>query len=505
MRFVRTASSLAAISALAFAASAHADTGTLIGPDPDTAAALGSDVADGQSIGAIFVNPALLPGVSERAHAGLLVGAPRVQVRLMARPRGVDVARSIYDSTVATAPGGEDRAQPTAELRTPRHDTAIAGSEMRAAVGFVSSFGLTHVRFGALILVPYGGSDAANIRTHYDDEREAAFSNRLWMLRFGEGERIAQAIAGVGGRVLPWLSVGLGVRLAATAVARLGVYVPDASVQEHAESNLETSVATSWRPIFGARVEPASGPLKNWSLGLVYRAEAAFHVDATSEVSLWNDHLPDGSARRTTMQIPLVFGYEPAQLAVGVAFHDQHLAARATATLERWSTYVDNHGDSPETLAAVTMPNGQTVDGNAFRFHDVVSLAASTTLQIAPWLATTLSATYRPSPVPPQIGRTSFVDSSIVGFALGERATFSIAGTKFAGSIAFQLFRLLPRTTYKDPMQTVDAYPDSARTLRGGDPIPESAGLQTNSPGFPGYSVEGWLLSTSIAVAWLFS
>ncbi|MGZ3477872.1 MAG: hypothetical protein ACXWUG_32075, partial [Polyangiales bacterium] len=65
-----------ALSIPLFAGSARADTTSLLGPDPETAAALGSDVADGRAIGVLQVNPALLVGVEERAHVGFFVAMP---------------------------------------------------------------------------------------------------------------------------------------------------------------------------------------------------------------------------------------------------------------------------------------------------------------------------------------------------------------------------------------------------------------------------------------------
>src|SRR5690349_12221090 len=62
--------SLVACSAVVATGVVRADTTSLVGADPETAAALGSDVADGASIGVLQVNPALLVDVEERAHVG---------------------------------------------------------------------------------------------------------------------------------------------------------------------------------------------------------------------------------------------------------------------------------------------------------------------------------------------------------------------------------------------------------------------------------------------------
>src|SRR5262249_24337120 len=152
-------------------------------------------------IGVLSTNPALLPDVEERAHAGFFIASPSAQIHLAPRPRGTDVSRSIYDSSVSSTPGAEDRAVPTAELRSSRRDTYVNERDARMSFGFTSSFGAKRIRFGALAIVPMGGNDAANVTTHYDDEREGAFSNRLSFLRFGQGERVAALLFGAGVKI----------------------------------------------------------------------------------------------------------------------------------------------------------------------------------------------------------------------------------------------------------------------------------------------------------------
>jgi long-chain fatty acid transport protein len=469
---------------------ARADATSLLSVDPETTAVSGSNVAYGRSIGVLVTNPALLVDVDERVHVGLLHGTPRGSIRLFPRPRGVDVARSIYDSSIGTAPGGEDRALATGDLRSRRSDTTLTGSDTRLAVGLVSKLGIERLRVGILASVPMGSSDAANLSTHYEDEREGAFSNRLHFFRLGGGERIARVIASAGVRITDWLSLGVGVRLAAAAVARLAVYVPDAAVQSNAQTNLETSVATSWQPLIGVRAEPT----KWLSIGASFRAESAFRVEGASEVTLWNDHdagAPQTTPRRTTMRFPMVFGWEPAEAALGVAARFSRGVVGVAATYQVYSRFVDHHGEKPETVAR----------SNDYRFRDVIAWSLGGTFAINEWLSASAGLALQPTPVPAQTGRTSFVDNTLIGASLGERAQFSLFGRRFSVAVAFQLWHMLPRETHKDAIRTVDAYPDDARTLRTGETIPEAKGLQTNSPGFPGYRAEGLLLGTSIAVA----
>lgn len=477
---------------------ARADVLSTLGWDPEATATAGSNVSIGRSIGVVFANPALLPEVEPRVHVGFLAATPRLQARLLPKPPRSDVPRSVFDSTVATDPGAVDRPLPTAELAHARRDTVVRATDTRMVVGFATGFGLERFRFAALAAVPMGGNDAASIRTHYDDEREGHFSNRLWMTRFGEWDRVASVIAGAGYRIDRWISVGVGVQLAATALARIKVYVPDAAVQDHAESNLETDVATSWRPILGVRAKCPRAPI---AVGATFRGESSFRVDGASEVQLWNDHEADPNRtipRRTTQVFPMVFGWEPMEVALGAGWEGERADVRLAATWERWSRYVDHHGQRPEDAAAIP---GVAVDRDAYRFRDVVTLSGAVTAHPARWLEITIGGAYRPTPVPAQVGRTSFVDADVVSVALGERARFELAGRAFELSLGFQLSRMLPRTTHKDPAQTIDVFPDDARTLRGAQPMPEAAGLQTHSPGFPGYRVEGFVLASTLALA----
>jgi long-chain fatty acid transport protein len=487
----------ATVSTLFSAATASADELGTFGWDPETAANAGANVASGASLGALHGNPALMTDVEDRVSFGYLVIAPRLQARLMPKPPASDVPRSVYGSTVATNPGLIDRPLPTAELPVSRGDTVVTSSANRVSVGFASGFGVDGFKVGAIVALPAGGDNAANIQTHYDDEREGAFSNRLFFTRFGQWNPITSLITGAGVRVLPWLSAGLSVQLAAAATARLNVYVPDAAVQDHVESNMQASVSTSWRPVVGLL---AKIPGTRFAIGASLRGESAFRVDAASAVQLWDDHTAGASTttpRRTVQEIPIVFGWEPMELTVGAAWDSACVSLRASATFERWSHWVDEHGVSPTDAAAIA---GKTIDTAAYAFKDVVSLAASLSLRPRPWLESIVGVRWSPSPIPAQVGRTSYVDGDLLALAFGENAKIRIFGRRFTVGVALQLWRMLPRTTYKDPTQQVDQMPDDTRTLKDGQPMPEAAGLQTNSPGYPGWRSDGWLLASSITL-----
>ena len=54
------------------------------------------------------------------------------------------------------------------------------------------------------------------------------------------------------------------------------------------------------------------------------------------------------------------------------------------------------------------------------------------------------------------------------------------------------------------PQLVVDEVPDDAVDGQLGDPIPNRAGLQTNNPGFPGFSSGGWIVGGAIHLSILY-
>lgn len=477
----------------------------VFGSDAETASVASSSVAYGRSIGVLATNPALLPGVDQQAYVGYTLIAPRLHARLASKPPGTDVPISIYDSDLGATPGVQDRALPTSELARRRGDTSVNGNSSRLGVGFVSGFGLEKFRFAALAIVPLNGGSAADITTHYDDEREAAFSNRIHMMRFGEWEPVISVTAGAGYAITPKLSVGLSGELSATAVARLRVYIPDASVQSYANTNLESDVSTKLRPIAGARWSPLDG----LAFGAVWRAESYFRVDGASEVTLWNQHEPGTDKtilKRTVLAFPIVFGYEPMQVALAAGVSRGPVTAQVVGTFHRWSSYLDHHGSTPQDAAAMPpSPYARpAIDTSRYAFNDTLSVQGGLTWRYARGLEASLGGAWYPTPVPAQIGRTNYADNTIVGVTAGHRHELRVFDRRFVLSIAAQVWVMLERTTNKDPSQMVDEFPDAVHTLESKRSMPEAQGFQSNNPGFPGYRVGGWLGVASASLAYPF-
>lgn len=476
-----------------------------IGFDADAAALSNANVAWGRSTGALYTNPALLADLPVQLSGGALATGSSLHVRLPKKPNGSQVPISIYDSNIGIIDGLQDRALPSVELPNRRGDTNVSGVRSWLTVGGSSWFVSERLRVGATVAAPMSSDDAASVAVRYNDEREGSFSNRIGLTRFGQWDRILAMLIGASYTPYPWLSIGAGAGFSASAVARVKVYIPDASVQNYASTNLETSVSTVWRPLLGVRVIP-----KDWlSVGVAWRDESAIKVDGASEVTLWNYHesgLDKTTLKRTTQAFPVVVDFEPMEVSGGIGIKTAPLTAHVSATWQRWSHYVDEHGAKPQDLAAFPPSpfNTQKINSSRFAFQDTITLRTGVELPLTKKVELLFGGVYSPSPVPAQVGRTNFADSDLLSISFGQRTTAVIYGHRFYIITGMQLWSFVERTTYKDPKSVVDEFPDAARTIRENRIIPEAAGIQSNNPGYPGYTVSGAMVTAGLTVTHIF-
>jgi long-chain fatty acid transport protein len=111
-----------------------------------------------------------------------------------------------------------------------------------------------------------------------------------------------------------------------------------------------------------------------------------------------------------------------------------------------------------------------------------------------------------PTAVPLQTGRTNYVDNDRIGAAAGVDYAFRLWGVPFRAGARAQLHVLRSRYQAKleptNPQRVRDEFPDDAVDTRG-NPIADAAGLQTNNPGWPGFSSSGFLVGGGLSLALL--
>jgi hypothetical protein len=78
-----------------------------------------------------------------------------------------------------------------------------------------------------------------------------------------------------------------------------------------------------------------------------------------------------------------------------------------------------------------------------------------------------------------------------------------VFGTAFGVGTYLHGQLLIPRSVEKSPTAphpVIDEVDDRAVDVASGDPLPGANGLQTNNPGYPGFSSSGWLLGGGLAL-----
>jgi hypothetical protein len=471
----------------------------MVGYDGYAAGQANSQGAYGAGLGVLYSNPALLVDLPDQFGFGLMLVQPFLEANLMPRPQNADIPLTLYDSDVGIEGTNLDRPLPTVELPNRRADNNQNGLSGYMGFWLAHSLGIDDFKFGLTVLAPHDG--LATVNSNYPDERDQYFKNTVHFQRFGEWSRVLSVLIGLAYRPLPCLSVGASVEGALSTGAVLDAYVPEATVQDYSLSNATVDADPSTRAVVGVNWRP----MDLLSFSLVWRDRRFSKVNATAYLKLWNYHESGDSTvpKLVEQHHTLAVDFEPMEvmLAAGIAFGN--LRAQASVTWNHWSDYLDTHHQRAQ-YTAVADPVGGIQSNPDFEFSDTFSVSLGVSWEYTEGFVLLGGAGYRPTPVPPQTGRTNYVDNDLLSLAVGHRFTFRAWDRQFMADVGLQFWTMFEQTVHKDPSQIPDEFADHARTLIGQQPMPEAIGLQTNNPGFPGYTFGGFSLIGSASLTYLF-
>jgi hypothetical protein len=327
------------------------------------------------------------------------------------------------------------------------------------------------------------------IRSFYVDEREQYFSNSLHPELYSDRLTALSMSFAASLRLSKVLVVGLGATLGFRAGVDAPAFVADASQLQNVLLDMS------------ARVKVAVAP----HLGVSYRPHPRLHFTGTlhapQKIELnakFQFLLATGLEQGSTMKF--VQDYQPWQAGAGLSWDLLKQGARTlsltgTALYGRWSQYIDRHGVRPS---------------GAYQWSD--TLAGTLGLRfVGEHLGLASDVQYKPTPVPLQTGRTNYLDNNRLGMSISAEYRFSYLDTPFALGLQLQAYRLLTRRqtklktptnasgTNRTPSLVWDEVPDDAQI--SGDPVPGRDGLQTNNPGWPGFSSSGWIASAGLSLS----
>jgi len=453
-------------------------------------------VISGPGAASTFFNPAALTEAEEGFTAAYGFVSEQVGVTLDGRPGGTDVPLSVGDRGIVGPDGARlpnDR-MPTAWLASgctggtepgdcpapgltarPRQGRGSSGkTRTYLTLGLVKRLVDDRLTIGLYTMLPV--SSFVTARSFYADEREALFSNSLHPELYGDRLTSLSFAGGAAFRILPTLSVGLSVTLALANAATASTYVRDATNYDLLLLDTQTRTQVDLAPILGGRWAPSP----DLRFGTAVHAPQSFELETTVSATL-----PSGSESGTTRRD--VYHWMPWRVSLGA---EGDVIRRGAYTMSLtgslryafWSSYEDRHGTRPASYGA-GLGWSDTMSGALGVRHTYKGVRGFVDLS------------YAPSPVPEQVGRSSYVDNDRVGIAVGADLKVPIGRSFVRPGLQVSATRLVPRHHTKDASRLVDELPDGSSFDDARDPVPGAAGLQTNSPGYPGFASAGFLWS----------
>jgi hypothetical protein len=459
-------------------------------------------------ISSAYFNPALLPYVRRSLSFGVLVLQDSVTLTLDGRSGG-DIGFELLDSYNEDLTGFDYGTYPTDWIEN-GCDPALGGECQRAvtarprqadgtsgvarpyvSVGLVQPIFGRYLVMGVHALIPAGGFTGGD--QFFVDEREQFFSNSLHPELLGDrlsAPSIAFALATEPTDGFT-LGVGLGVRLKTSAQA--DTFIIDGNAQsETLQLSTGIDVSIGIAPYVAARYEFGD---RAGSLSLTAHSPNRFDV----EVGLLTQ-LADGDVQTATREATL--DYMPWQIGFGgevkmPSREGWHIALTGGVVLRRRCANLDPQGDTPS---------------GDYAWSDTISSSLGARFE-HDGTAFGLDASYTPTPVPEQTGRTNYVDSDRYGFNGSVSREVELAGRDLRVGLNGQLNRITQRHHTKadvdtsgavDPSLVIDEFPDTAVDTRRQEPVDAALGLQSNNPGWPGYGSEGWLWGAGFSVEFLY-
>ena len=452
---------------------------------------------------AAYFNPADLATLDDSFKFGIGMTIQNKSIKHAKRPDGYDIPSHIYDVDTGSMGAGIDgfyAPMATADLLNRRGSSDYDSFDAVITLGAVKNIARKSLEkiggqltVGVYALIPFSGIQTQE--PFFNDEREQYFSNSLQFELYGDRLKQFSAAVALAGRFGRYFRIGAGLAISTYTVTRNRVFVPSPTDPAVQLINANMNVGASVMPYFSFVANPIAG----WHLtGTFHFPTNTGIVKLNNEMQVLGWEYEEGTKTGyLKASSSMTAGYQPIKLSIGTYYNfdlnnDYQLTPMVGFEWSRWSTYVNRHGEKP-----------------ADKWDDTFSATAGLIMRHSERKAA-VGINFVPSPIPAQTGRENYVDNDRMGLSLGYSEYFSITKeVKIGAGISGSLQWLLSRTEAKDLERDtkdgglVDELPDDAEYY-GSKATEEEfeeikAGLQTNNPGFPGWTSKGFLLNIGIS------
>lgn len=462
----------------------------------------------GADASSAYFNPARLARAEPGVQLGWFVLNDAIDITLFARNPAVDIpplAVSEFEGNFPSIPTdwlqhGCNRAQggtcATNLAPRPRQGAGTSGdTRVYQVYGLVSRVVDRWLTLGVYGMMPLDAFMQGNV--FFPDEREQFFSNSLHPELYSDRLSAMALAFGASSQLAKWIAIGVGVTLSLTNSADAQTYVGNSNmIADTLRLDTKIKVSTGAAPNLGVMLTPIEGLDINLTAHTPQKLEI---------VTGFSTFLPNGDLQRA--QRTATLAWEPWTFGLGAQYdflrNQQHrFGVVVGTTYKLWSDYLNRQTERPQ---------------QGYGWSNTLGVTGGLRYTYDQRLSGFVDAGYEPSPVPPQTGRTNYVDNDRYSIGAGVNYQFAIPDTQLRLRIGLQgQMHILPeRSQVKiDPTAppwagrrysqlVLDEWVDGAMNSRG-QVLQESFGLQTNNPGWPGFSSSGMILGGGLNVSLLY-
>lgn len=395
----------------------------------------------------------------------------------------------------------------------PRQGAGSSGqTRTYASVGLINRVIEDYLSVGIYAVLPLGKFTTTH--AFFPDEREQFFSNSLHPEMYGDRLTAPSISIGVGSSPIPELSFGLAFTIALLNTANAGVFTRDAAdLDGKAQLNARVGVVAKVAPHFAINYHP----IPNLQLSATVHSPSRFDIGLNFSNILDTGDEQVATRTMTHDYNPWIFGFG-AEYIADLGRFDLTLVGGLEIAL--WSKYINRHNERAGSEYELL---GNMEHWGGFGWRNTITPSIGVRFgEIDNW---SVGADYKyvASPVPEQTGRTNYVDNNKQVAALNVDYRFDAGPVRMGVGANVQGHFLKKRSHKKhkpstgnevwdpadpgygnniNPDLVVDEMPDELVLRSDTDTKYDGAqGMQTNNPGWPGFSSSGALFGAGVHIS----
>jgi len=412
-----------------------------------------------------YFNPSLLIKSKTETNVALFTIHQNFNIDLKKRNSNNDITEDIYDSRVLNEDGSTSpvmfKPLPTYKLNK-RGNYNPENTDYYFSFGFVKELLKDKFNIGFIALMPLKSFQSQS--TFFPDEREQYFSNSLHYELYEDRIKNTNLAIGAAYRIKDFV-FGIGGTLSIFSYTKTKIYISDVSVQKIENLSPSIDVKTKFVPHFSLLYS-----IKDFNITSTVHLPYYSDIDVETETIFYN-YVDENNQFKQSTKSKLRFGYEPLKISLGLSYVFGNISIGSVLNYSRWSDYVNRLNEKGNFNDTFFGSLGILYKKNA----NLISFDLN----------------YVPSPVPNQTNTTNYVDNDKIGFAVNYKYSFKTFNIGI-----FTQFHYLIKEDVEKTFVT-DEFPKSV-DVKSGEVIESSLGLQTNNPGYPGYSNYGFILNLGI-------